>query len=128
RRDAAKLGDDIWVSGLLGEAQIALRLLQWQRQQKHASAAERGGAAISSPTPGEDSAQRSPQNGPAPIASDAELDALLQSLPEESARALLAHTQRRLEFPEPRVALGLDLSKLAHAAIDISDGLVQDLG
>jgi thiamine-monophosphate kinase len=34
----------------------------------------------------------------------------------------------RFSFPEPRVALGLSLAGLAHAAIDISDGLVADLG
>ncbi|MHA1597196.1 MAG: thiamine-phosphate kinase [Alphaproteobacteria bacterium] len=30
--------------------------------------------------------------------------------------------------PQPRIALGQGLSGLAHAAIDVSDGLVQDLG
>jgi thiamine-monophosphate kinase len=34
----------------------------------------------------------------------------------------------RLEQPTPRVALGRQLAGLAHAAIDISDGLVADLG
>lgn len=33
-----------------------------------------------------------------------------------------------LEQPEPRVALGQQLLGVAHAAIDISDGLTQDLG
>ena len=33
-----------------------------------------------------------------------------------------------LESPEPRVALGQHLLGVAHAAIDISDGLTQDLG
>lgn len=36
--------------------------------------------------------------------------------------------RRRMERPEPRVALGLALRGLAHAAIDLSDGLVGDLG
>lgn len=35
--------------------------------------------------------------------------------------------QKRLQ-PEPRVALGLTLRRLAHAAQDVSDGLAQDLG
>ena len=35
---------------------------------------------------------------------------------------------RRLHQPEPRVGLGRELVGLAHAAIDISDGLVADLG
>ena len=45
---------------------------------------------------------------------------------EECRRARgLAHRQRR---PEPRLALGLGLRRVASAAIDISDGLAQDLG
>ena len=35
---------------------------------------------------------------------------------------------RRFDFPEPRVATGMALRELASAAIDISDGLVADLG
>lgn len=34
----------------------------------------------------------------------------------------------RLDRPTPRVALGLALANLAHAAIDVSDGLLADLG
>lgn len=33
-----------------------------------------------------------------------------------------------MEWPQPRVALGRALAGLAHAAIDVSDGLVADLG
>ena len=40
------------------------------------------------------------------------------------ARAL----RMRLDRPEPRVALGLALRGIASAAIDLSDGLAQDLG
>lgn len=40
----------------------------------------------------------------------------------------LAHCLRALETPQPRVALGLALRGIAHAAIDISDGLLADLG
>lgn len=40
----------------------------------------------------------------------------------------LAATRRALEWPSPRVALGQALAGVAHAAIDISDGLLQDLG
>jgi thiamine-monophosphate kinase len=36
--------------------------------------------------------------------------------------------RRRLERPEPRVALGLALRGVASAAIDVSDGLAGDLG
>jgi thiamine-monophosphate kinase len=41
------------------------------------------------------------------------------------AAPALARRQRR---PTPRVAAGLALAGLVHAAIDVSDGLVQDLG
>jgi thiamine-monophosphate kinase len=45
-------------------------------------------------------------------------------LPEPLRRLCL----QRLHAPQPRVALGLALRDIAHAAIDISDGLVQDVG
>jgi len=44
------------------------------------------------------------------------------------ARAERAHCLRALEQPQPRIALGMALGGLAHAAIDISDGLAADLG
>ena len=44
--------------------------------------------------------------------------------PVGSARALVS----RLRRPEPRLALGVALRGIASAAIDISDGLCQDLG
>lgn len=77
RRDGACVDDDIWVSGALGAADVAYRLLDGQ-------------------------------------------------LPADAAR--LALTRRALEWPQPRVALGLALRGLAHAAVDLSDGLGQDLG
>jgi thiamine-monophosphate kinase len=40
----------------------------------------------------------------------------------------LPQAAKRLHAPEPRVALGLGLRGLASAAIDVSDGLVGDLG
>ena len=46
------------------------------------------------------------------------------SSPTPDARALI----ERFSYPEPRVDLGLALAGLAHACIDISDGLVADLG
>ena len=72
RRDAARVGDEIWVSGTPGDAATALE--QWS-----------AGAAR---------------------------DPVLRE---------------RLDRPTPRVALGLRLVDLAHAAIDISDGLLADL-
>ncbi|TAK90414.1 MAG: thiamine-phosphate kinase [Burkholderiaceae bacterium] len=76
RRDAARAGDDIWISGTLGDAALALRVLNKQAK-----------------------------------------------LPEAS----FAYVADRLEQPLPRVALGAALRPLAHAAIDISDGLIGDL-
>jgi thiamine-monophosphate kinase len=77
RRDGAKAGDDIWVSGQLGDAALALNhLLNKYRLTD---------------------------------------DELTLTLP-----ALLQ--------PQPRVALGLSLRNIAHSAIDISDGLLADLG
>jgi thiamine-monophosphate kinase len=39
-----------------------------------------------------------------------------------------AHARRAMERPTPRVALGRALRGIAHSAIDLSDGLVGDLG
>lgn len=77
RRGAAQAGDDIWVSGELGAADVAYRLLDGQY----------------------------PAND-----------------------ALLAATRAALEWPQPQVALGMALRGIAHAAVDLSDGLLQDLG
>jgi thiamine-monophosphate kinase len=77
RRDGAQPGDDVWVSGTLGDAALAV--------------AHRRG--------------------------DFELHA-----------QDLAHAVQRLDRPQPRVALGRALRGIAHAAIDVSDGLVADLG
>jgi thiamine-monophosphate kinase len=38
-----------------------------------------------------------------------------------------AHFRHALEYPEPRIALGLALAGIARAALDISDGLAGDL-
>jgi len=81
RRSGARPGDDIWVSGTFGDADLALRLL----------AGESG-------------------------------------LPVADRATALAATRRALEWPEPRVSLGRALLGLASAAIDVSDGLLQDLG
>ena len=97
RRDAARVGDDIWVSGTLGDAAGALRLLL---SRKSADAA--GGPRRIAP-------------GTA-ISSGVDVDRNLHSL------------QRRLDRPTPRIATGLALAGIAHACIDISDGLLADLG
>lgn len=59
--------------------------------------------------------------------------ALLQQDPKQAslcaaAEPFRADLCRRLERPTARIAQGLDLAGLAHAAIDVSDGLAQDLG
>ena len=73
RRKGARVGDDVWVTGMLGDAAAALR--QWQ-----------AGAAI---------------------------DPMLRG---------------RLDRPTPRVAAGRALAGIASACIDVSDGLLADLG
>lgn len=77
RRDGAQAGDDIWVSGELGAAALALAHLQGRVNMENAD---------------------------------------------------YAACARRLHQPQPRVALGLALCGIAHSAIDISDGLLADLG
>lgn len=85
RRSAAKAGDDIWVSGQLGAADVAYRILA----------------------------------------------GLLKDGPNEGLfgleGSLLEQTRDSLERPNPRVFLGRRLAAHTHAAIDISDGLLQDL-
>lgn len=77
RRDAAQVGDDVWISGTLGDARLAL-------------------------------------------AGHREEIMLATSAIEAAAV--------RMDEPAPRVALGIALRGIAHAAIDVSDGLIGDLG
>ena len=77
RRDGAKVDDDIWVSGMLGEAALALAYMQGKIE-----------------------------------------------LPQE----YLLQCKARLHQPQPRVELGIALRGIAHSAIDVSDGLLADLG
>ena len=76
-RSGARAGDDLYVSGHLGDARLAL-------------------------------------------------EALLGRI--HLPQALLQAAQLRLEQPTPRVALGLALRGIASSAIDVSDGLLGDLG
>ena len=76
-RGGARVGDDVWVSGTLGDAALGLKTLQ-------------GALAVAEP-----------------------------------ARAFLIE---RYRLPQPRLALGEALRGIASAAIDVSDGLVADLG
>ena len=76
-RSGARPGDDLYVSGHLGDARLALEAMS-------------GNIAL--------------------------------------PPALLQAARQRLEEPSPRIALGLALRGLASAAMDLSDGLVGDLG
>ncbi len=76
-RSGARAGDELWVSGELGDARLALEVFRDR----------------------------------------VSLDA-----------AAFAAARRRMELPEPRVGLGLALRGVASSAIDLSDGLVGDLG
>ena len=77
RRDGAQVGDEIWVSGKLGDAALALAQM----------------------------------NGRVKL-DDASFAAIVPAL----------------HLPIPRVSLGIALRGIAHSAIDISDGLLGDLG
>jgi len=77
RRDRAQVGDDIWISGTLGDARLAL----------------------------------------AAYRKELELDPVA-----------LETASERMHRPTPRVELGIALRGIAHAAIDVSDGLSGDLG
>ena len=76
-RSGARAGDDVWVSGQLGDARLALEAFR----------------------------------GTVMLPGDA-----------------FARVRDAMELPQPRVSLGLALRGLASSAIDLSDGLVGDLG
>ena len=76
-RHAAEPGDDIYISGQVGDARMALEVF-------------RGHMTLSGEA--------------------------------------FARCRARMERPTPRVALGMALRGIAHAAIDVSDGLLGDLG
>ncbi len=54
-------------------------------------------------------------------------DAALALAQMQAGLAPLPELRRRLDRPEPRVELGLAMRSMAHAAIDLSDGLAGDL-
>jgi thiamine-monophosphate kinase len=87
------------------------------------SGAAPGDALFVSGTPGDAAAGlASLMGGDAPEA--AGVGASVAAMPSDRRRAFEA----RFLFPTPRVALGRALSSLASACIDVSDGLVGDLG
>lgn len=73
-RSGARVGDELWVSGELGDARLALEIIRGRAQGD------------------------------------------------------LAAVRERLERPTPRVELGQALRGIASSAIDLSDGLIGDLG
>ncbi len=75
RRVGARAGDDIWVSGTIGDGALGLRVLRGE-------------------------------------------------VPGDAG----GHLVDRYRLPQPRLALGQALAGLACAGMDVSDGLVQDLG
>lgn len=98
RRSGAQLGDDIWVSGTLGDAAAALVLMGNAGVRAIANAGGNPEPALAAP-------------------------------PTQHAHSGRGETLReRLDRPQPRVAVGLALVGVAHAAIDLSDGLWSDLG
>lgn len=115
RRDAAQPGDDVWVSGALGEADVALRLLMAERS-------------VARDATGQPDAPAAVEQASGSLPDDAAVQAAIAQLTPARRADLLAAVRHRLEWPEPRVGLGLALSGVAHAAIDVSDGLLQDLG
>ncbi len=76
-RSGARAGDDLYVSGEVGDARLALEVFRGHH-----------------------------------------------TLPGEAFDAV----RRAMELPQPRVALGIALRGVASAAIDVSDGLLGDLG
>jgi thiamine-monophosphate kinase len=78
RRNNARAGDLVWVSGTIGDAFLGLGLLR---------------------------------------------GAYTQLAPDHRAGVI-----GRFQVPDPRVDLGCRLAGIAHAMIDISDGLIADLG
>jgi thiamine-monophosphate kinase len=109
RRGAARAGDDVWVSGTLGDARLALAGYRGELALP-ADAQAAAGTRMHTPTP------------------RVALGVLLAE--RNLAHDAQAAAGTRMHTPTPRVALGVLLAErnLAHAAIDISDGLVGDLG
>ncbi len=115
RRDGARPGDDIWVSGCLGAAAWAVE----DRVERHAAASDEAS----------DAAMSEALESTSDSASDkaAALNTMTCGAASVDA-SLRAQAWQRLERPEPRLALGLALRGVATAAIDLSDGLIGDLG
>ena len=98
-RNGANAGDGIWVTGHPGEAAAGLKLLQQSLCASTGRKAPLGGRA----RPG----RKAPLGGRA-------------SPPSK-------HLLQRFCYPQPRLKLGQQLSGIASACMDLSDGLITDL-
>ncbi len=112
------------LGGALGSAQ-----LRWMEQQLAAARAAGESVVVLSHIP-LNPAQLSPECGGLCLAWDYEAAlAVMRRRDEiEQSAELARQCDLRLDLPQPRVALGIALRGLASSAIDVSDGLLQDLG
>ncbi|TAN06082.1 MAG: thiamine-phosphate kinase [Rhodanobacteraceae bacterium] len=116
KRGGARVGDAVFVTGTLGDAAGALRWLQGPKQSHPPrSPFLRKGEDESHPLPQERGRRAAAGGCVASCGEGAQRDATVE---------LLA----RMNRPEPRIAAGLALRGVASACIDVSDGLLADLG
>ena len=131
RRDAAQVGDEVWVSGTLGDAAGALLLLHPlaldEAARGHGTADHAGRRPEAVPS----GRNEGRSEGARPRADDAEASVpsiAAQPSSRTPQQGGLPALRERLDRPTPRVTTGLALLGVAHAAIDLSDGLLADLG
>jgi len=128
RRAGARPGDLVVVSGALGGAAAGLQAEQTRRQAARPRRPQAGGSG-SGPTGGSGGRPASEpaiesRAGPVTGPSGGQAGAPGGAGADRS-NAAVCH---RFFWPEPRLALGLALRDRALAAIDVSDGVLADLG